>query len=145
MITSKDFDRSILISHLHDQFWSQEYYLAANRVRQWKATKGSGWAGDLFRQMDEIGSVLTEEMPAAFETNAARRLIKSYFRKTQQFCSRGFLERGDLSGHLAMPQRLSMLFEMIEPFEYARKPDYNREMFEFYDDLHQCQLIRPAR
>lgn len=145
MITSKDFDRSILISHLHDQFWSQEYYLAANRVRQWKATKGSGWAGDLFRQMDEIGSVLTEEMPAAFETNAARRLIKSYFRKTQQFCSRGFLERGDLSEHLAMPQRLSMLFEMIEPFEYARKPDYNREMFEFYDDLHQCQLIRPAR
>lgn len=145
MITSKYFDRSILISHLHDQFWSQEYYLAANRVRQWKATKGSGWAGDLFRQMDEIGSVLTEEMPAAFETNAARRLIKSYFRKTQQFCSRGFLERGDLSEHLAMPQRLSMLFEMIEPFEYARKPDYNREMFEFYDDLHQCQLIRPAR
>jgi|TARA_B110000263_G_scaffold139783_1_gene121249 hypothetical protein len=145
MITSKDFDRSILISHLHDQFWSQEYYLAANRVRQWKATKGSGWAGDLFRQMDEIGSVLTEEVPEAFETNAARRLIKSYFRKTQQFCSRGFLERGDLSEHLAMPQRLSMLFEMIEPFEYARKPDYNREMFEFYDDLHQCQLIRPAR
>ncbi|MDE0807580.1 MAG: hypothetical protein OSA24_08590 [Longimicrobiales bacterium] len=114
-------------------------------MRQWKATKGSGWARDLFRQMDEIGSVLTEEMPAAFETNAARRLIKSYFRKTQQFCSRGFLERGDLSEHLAMPQRLSMLFEMIEPFEYARKPDYNREMFEFYDDLHQCQLIRPAR
>jgi hypothetical protein len=145
MITSKDFDRSILISHLHDQFWSQEYYLAANRVRQWKATKGSGWAGDLFRQMDEIGSVLTEEVPEAFETNAARRLIKSYFRKTQQFCSRGFLERGDLSEHLTMPQRLSMLFEMIEPFEYARKPDYNREMFEFYDDLHQCQLIRPAR
>jgi hypothetical protein len=145
MITSKDFDRSILISHLHDQFWSQEYYLAANRVRQWKATKGSGWAGDLFRQMDEIGSVLTEEVPEAFETNVARRLIKSYFRKTQQFCSRGFLERGDLSEHLAMPQRLSMLFEMIEPFEYARKPDYNREMFEFYDDLHQCQLIRPAR
>ena len=145
MITSKDFDRSILISHLHDQFWSQEYYLAASRVRQWKATKGSGWAGDLFRQMDEIGSVLTEEVPEAFETNAARRLIKSYFRKTQQFCSRGFLERGDLSEHLAMPQRLSMLFEMIEPFEYARKPDYNREMFEFYDDLHQCQLIRPAR
>tara|TARA_B110001454_G_C12703962_1_gene427808 strand:- start:1051 stop:1488 length:438 start_codon:yes stop_codon:yes gene_type:complete len=145
MITSKDFDRSILISHLHDQFWSQEYYLAANRVRQWKATKGSGWAGDLFRQMDEIGSVLTEEVPEAFETNAARRLIKSYFRKTQQFCSRGFLERGDLSEHLAMPQRLSMLFGMIEPFEYARKPDYNREMFEFYDDLHQCQLIRPAR
>ena len=145
MITSKDFDRSILISHLHDQFWSQEYYLAANRVRQWKATKGSGWAGDLFRQMDEIGSVLTEEVPEAFETNAARRLIKSYFRKTQQFGSRGFLERGDLSEHLAMPQRLSMLFGMIEPFEYARKPDYNREMFEFYDDLHQCQLIRPAR
>jgi hypothetical protein len=145
MITSKDFDRSILMSHLHDQFWSQEYYLAANRVRQWKATKGSGWAGDLFRQMDEIGSVLTEEVPEAFETNAARRLIKSYFRKTQQFCSRGFLERGDLSEHLTMPQRLSMLFEMIEPFEYARKPDYNREMFEFYDDLHQCQLIRPAR
>ena len=54
-------------------------------------------------------------------TNAARRLIKSYFRKTQQFCSRGFLAPEDLRGHLTMAQRLEMLFEVIEPFERARK------------------------
>ena len=79
------------------------------------------------------------------ETNAARRLIKSYFRKTQQFCNRGFLEAEDLTQHLAMAQRLSMLFEIIEPFEEARKSDYNREMFDFYDHLHDGHLLRPGR
>jgi hypothetical protein len=145
MVIPKNFDRSILMSHLHDQFWSQEYYLAANRVRDWKATKGPGWAEDLFRKIDQVDSDPNQEKREALETNASRRLIKSYFRKTQQFCNRGFLERGDLSEHLAMPQRLSMLFEIIEAFEYARKPDYNREMFDFYDNLHQSQLIRPGR
>jgi hypothetical protein len=38
-----------------------------------------------------------------------------------------------------------MLFEVIEPFEQARKEDYNREMFDFYDDLHAGLLERPAR
>jgi hypothetical protein len=44
-----------------------------------------------------------------------------------------------------MAQRLEMLFEIIEPFEGARKTDYNREMFDFYDDLHSGNLKRPAR
>ena len=145
MAIPKHFDRSILISHLHDQFWSQEYYLAANKLKDWKATKGTGWAKDLFRKIDEVDSDVTQEKREVLETNASRRLIKSYFRKTQQFCSRGFLERGDLSEHLAMPQRPSMLFEIIEVFEYAREPDYNREMFDFYDDLHRVQLFRPGR
>ena len=78
-------------------------------------------------------------------TNAARRLIKSYFRKTQQFCSRGFLAPEDLRDHLTMAQRLEILFEIIEPFERARKADYNREMFDFYDDLHRGELERPER
>jgi hypothetical protein len=38
-----------------------------------------------------------------------------------------------------------MLFEVIEPFEGARKADYNREMFDFYDELHRCKLNRPER
>ena len=145
MATQENFDRTILISHLHDQFWSNEYYLAATRVRNWKATKGSDWAKDLFDKIEKVDSVPDEEAREALITNAARRLIKSYFRKTQQLCSRGFLELEDLSQHLAMPQRLSMLFEIIEPFEEARKNDYSREMFDFYDDLHKSQLVRPSR
>ena len=145
MVTQENFDRTILISHLHDQFWSNEYYLAATRVRNWKATKGSDWAKDLFDKIEKVDSVPDEEAREALKTNAARRLIKSYFRKTQQLCSRGFLELEDLSQHLAMPQRLSMLFEIIEPFEEARKNDYSREMFDFYDDLHKSQLVRPSR
>tara|TARA_B100000586_G_C19967291_1_gene366330 strand:- start:52 stop:489 length:438 start_codon:yes stop_codon:yes gene_type:complete len=145
MATQENFDRTILISHLHDQFWSNEYYLAAIRVRNWKATKGSDWAKDLFDKIEKVDSVADEEAREALKTNAARRLIKSYFRKTQQLCSRGFLELEDLSQHLAMPQRLSMLFEIIEPFEEARKNDYSREMFDFYDDLHKSQLVRPSR
>ncbi|SVE20495.1 uncharacterized protein METZ01_LOCUS473349 [marine metagenome] len=145
MATKENLDRTILISHLHDQFWSNEYYLAATRVRNWKATKGSDWAKDLFDKIEKVDSVPDEEAREALKTNAARRLIKSYFRKTQQLCSRGFLELEDLSQHLAMPQRLSMLFEIIEPFEEARKNDYSREMFDFYDDLHKSQLVRPSR
>ena len=41
--------------------------------------------------------------------------------------------------------RISMLFEIIEPFEEARKSDYNREMFDFYDHLHDGHLFRPGR
>jgi len=44
-----------------------------------------------------------------------------------------------------MAQRLEMLFEIIEPFEGARKADYSREMFDFYDELHRCKLGRPGR
>ena len=44
-----------------------------------------------------------------------------------------------------MPQRLKTLFQIIEPFEQARDPEYNREMFDFYDDLHRGELERPVR
>ena len=44
-----------------------------------------------------------------------------------------------------MPKRLEILFEIIEPFERARKADYNREMFDFYDDLHRGEFERPGR
>jgi len=143
--------RALLISHLHDQFWSEEYYLAAKLVREWKGAGTDDWASDLFRELDAVDAMpedgaLSEERCRLVErTNAARRLIKSYFRKTQQFCSRGFLAPEDLRGHLTMAQRLEMLFEIIEPFERARKEDYNREMFDFYDDLHGRELERPGR
>ena len=145
MTGSEPTERTLLISHLHDQFWSEEYYLAAKLVRRWKGDGRDDWAGDLFRELDRVGALPEERRRIVERTNAARRLIKSYFRKTQQFCSRGFLESEDLRGHLTMAQRLEMLFEVIEPFERARTEDYKREMFDFYDDLHRGELERPGR
>lgn len=95
--------------------------------------------------MDHLDDLPEVERNQAVEVNAGRRLIKSYFRKTQQLCVRGFLSKDDLREHLTMPQRLETLFEIIEPFEAARKADYNREMFDFYDALHGGELARPSR
>ena len=142
---SEPTERALLISHLHDQFWSEEYRQAAELLRQWSGGGKDDWAGDLFRDLDRLATLPEERCRVVESTNAARRLIKSYFRKTQQFCSRGFLEAEDLRGHLTMAQRLTMLFEIIEPFERARKADYDREMFDFYDDLHRRELERPGR
>ncbi len=145
MAGSEPTERALLISHLHDQFWSEEYYQAAGLVRQWSGGGNGDWAADLFRELDRLGALPEERRLIVQRTNAARRLIKSYFRKTQQFCDRGFLEPEDLRSHLTMAQRLEMLFEIIELFEGARKPDYNREMFDFYDELHRGKLERPGR
>lgn len=145
MTESERTERALLISRLHDQFWSDEYYQAATLVRQWKGEGGGDWAGDLFRELDPLAALPEGRREIVELTNGARRLIKSYFRKTQQLCSRGFLEPEDLRDHLTMAQRLEMLFEIIEPFERARKEDYNREMFDFYDDLHRGELERPER
>jgi len=142
---SESTERATLISHLHDQFWSEEYYRAAGLVRRWSDGEGADWARELFNELDRPGALSADRRRLVERTNAARRLIKSYFRKTQQFCSRGFLEPEDLREHLAMPQRLGMLFEIIEPFEQARKAEYDREMFNFYDDLHRGELKRPGR
>ncbi len=138
-------ERALLISHLHDQFWSEEYRQAAELVRTWSDSVEVDWAGDLFRELDRVGTLPEERRRTVERTNAARRFIKSRFRKTQQFCSRGFLAPEDLRDHLTMAQRLEMLFEIIEPFEQARKADYDREMFDFYDDLHGGALARPGR
>ena len=149
MTGSESTERALLISHLHDQFWSEEYYQAADMVRRWSAGGDRGgngdWAGELFQELDRLEALSEERRRVVERTNSARRLIKSYFRKTQQFCSQGFLEPEDLRGHLTMAQRLEMLFEIIEPFERARKTDYNREMFDFYDELHGGKLERPRR
>lgn len=145
MTGSEPTERALLISHLHDQFWSEEYRQAAELVRQWSGGENVDWAADLFRQLDRLGALPEGQRLVVERTNAARRLIKSHFRKTQQFCSRGFLEAEDLRGYLTMAQRLEILFEIIEPFEGARKSDYNREMFDFYDDLHCRKLERPGR
>jgi len=142
---SEPTERALLISHLHDQFWSEEYYLAAQLVRQWRGGGTDDWAADLFRELDGVVDLPEQRHGLVERTNAARRLIKSYFRKTHQFCSRGFLAPEDLRDHLTMAQRLEILFEIIEPFERARKGDYNREMFDFYDDLHRGELERPER
>ena len=138
-------ERALLISHLHDQFWSKEYYEAAELVREWSGGENRDWAADLFRELDRLGALPEARRLVVERTNAARRLIKSYFRKTQQFCSHGFLEPEDLRSYLTMARRLEMLFEIIEPFEGARQPDYNREMFDFYDELHRGKLERPER
>lgn len=142
---SEPTERALLISHLHDQFWSEEYYRAAELVRRWSGGGGGEWAGELFNELDRLGALPEERRRLVERTNAARRLIKSYFRKTQQFCSRGFLKPEDLRDHLTMAQRLELLFEIIEPFERARKPEYEREVFDFYDDLHRGELKRPGR
>jgi hypothetical protein len=142
---SEPTERALLISHLHDQFWSEEYYQAAELVRQWRGGENGDWMADLFRELDRLGALPEERRRIVKRTNAARRLIKSYFRKTQQLCDRGFLEPEDLRDHLTMAQRLEVLFEIIEPFEGARKADYNREMFDFYDRLHRGKLERPGR
>ena len=144
-------ERGLLISHLHDQFWSDDYYRAVGHVRRWVKERGEDWAAELFDTLDamedrpEMGDRPEEEQRVVRETNAARRLIKSYFRKTQQLRARGFLEAEDLREHLTMPQRLRILFQIIEPFEQARDPEYNREMFDFYDELHARELERPVR
>ena len=137
--------RGILISHLHDQFWSDGYYRAAQAVRAWRSTRGPDWADDLFRRLDEVDGGGADEGDEAVRVNAGRRLIKSYFRKTHQLCARGLLEEADLREHLTMAQRLRTLFEIIEPFEVARKEDYDREMFDFYDRLHGFEMERPCR
>ena len=49
----------------------------------------------------------------------------------------GFWNRRILGVTLRWLNVLEMLFEIIELFEGARKPDYNREMFDFYDELHR--------
>jgi len=145
MTESEPTERSLLISHLHDQFWSEEYYQAAKLVRHWSGHEGSDWAVDLFHGVDRLDTLPEARRRIVERTNAARRLIKSYFRKTQQLCMRGFLEAEDLRGHLTMAQRLEMLFQIIEPLEEARKPNYDREMFDFYDELHLGELQRPKR
>ena len=145
MTESESPERALLISHLHDQFWSEEYYQAAELVRRWRSGGGCDWSGELFNELDRLSALPEERRRLVERTNAARRLIKSYFRKAHQFCSRGFLDPEDLRGHLTMPQRLEMLFGIIEPFERARKEEYGREMFDFYDDLHRGELERPER
>ena len=114
-------------------------------MRGWFDRYGEEFPTTLFRRMDHLEELSKVERVQAVEVNAGRRLIKSYFRKTQQLCKRGFLSEDDLREHLTMPQRLKTLFEIIEPFEAARKADYDREMFDFYDALHGGELARPLR
>ncbi len=137
--------RGLLISSLHDDFWSDEYYRAAQVVRGWRDKYGSDFPSELFGRLERAEHLSDEELREVTEANAGRRPIKSCFRKTQQLCARGFLTEDDLREHLTMPPRLETLFEIIEPFEVARKLDYNREMFDFYDALHVGELERPAR
>ena len=79
---SESTERALLISHLHDQFWSEEYYRAAELVRQWSGGRAGDWAGELFNELDRLGALPEERRRLVERTNAARRLIKSYFRKT---------------------------------------------------------------
>jgi len=138
-------ERGLLISHLHDQFWSRDYYEAAQIVRRWKNDRGGEWAAEFFLLLRDLPSLPEIERDLVERTNAARRLIKSYFRKAQQLCSRGLITEDDLREHLTMPQRLEILFLIIEPLERARSADYKREVFEFYDGLHGRGLERPER
>ncbi|RMH23510.1 MAG: hypothetical protein D6701_00210, partial [Gemmatimonadetes bacterium] len=137
--------RALLVSHLHDQFWSDDYYRAARAIRAWKAERGEGWARALFDAIERLDTLPPDERARVEAVNRGRRFVKSCFRKTQQMCARGYLREDDLREHLTMPQRLRTLFEIIEPFERARDPAYRREMFDFYDALHGGTLERPER
>ena len=73
MTESEPTERSLLISHLHDQFWSDEYYRAAQLVRRWSGAEGGDWAADLFRDLDRLGTLSEERRRIVERTNAARR------------------------------------------------------------------------
>ena len=51
MTGSEPTERALLISHLHDQFWSEQYYLAAQLVRQWSGGGTADWAGPVFTKL----------------------------------------------------------------------------------------------
>lgn len=114
-------------------------------MRDWRDQRGKDFPAALFHRMEHLEELPMAEREEAVEVNAGRRLIKSFFRKTQQLCVRGFLSEDDLREHLTMPKRLETLFEIIEPFEAARKAGYDREMFDFYDALHRGEVGRPSR
>lgn len=124
--------RGQLISILYNEYWSEAYLTAVEAVRSWQRRHGDNYAekfGEMRRNKDTLS---LEEKENLERVDKTRRLIKGYFRKTQQLYSEGYLTKKDVTKLLCPPHRVTVLIDLIEPFEPQIDPNYAREMYDFF-------------
>lgn len=144
--------RGQLVSDLHNQHWSNRYYRANTIILLWVNKFGSPEYVNVFQKwyklersqaVDKLNKTEEKEYRDYQEVNKARRIIKGYFRKTQQLSDAGFLKKKDVKNILCPKHRVSdELFAYIIQFEYAingLSPSATL-FYQYYAKLHNLKL-----
>lgn len=134
-----------LLSSLYNEYWSDIYLESVNTLDEWHKKHSDESAKKLAEMKRQRNSLPENDQREFDQVDKARRRVKSYFRKTQQFCTAKYLAETDIKKLLCPEWKIPILFDSIEPLDYEINPEYVREMYDFFDGLHGRKIPRPLR
>ncbi|HEX8211704.1 MAG TPA: hypothetical protein VF584_16135 [Longimicrobium sp.] len=111
-----------LYSTYYTEYGTPEMLRALRRLRQFREEHGEHFALKWKQALDQ-----GEEW--AHQVDLARRAVKVYFVRAHRLYETGYASKKFLRA-VATVDGLSVLFEIIEPLEYALNPVYDAQRFE---------------
>jgi hypothetical protein len=135
--------RAALIAALLNDYWSDEYRVAAQGVRVWQKQRGDDFA-DSFQQLWVKQARFSGGEKETFELiEPHRRRVKGYFQKAYELAQAGYVKEKDARDVLCTPVRVELLLEVIEPLEPTERYRPHEGLYDFFDKLHGRKLVRP--
>ena len=111
-----------LFSRFMEEYGTPQMLTALRTLRNWKAKQG-----DEFEE--KYRKALGEADPNVHKVEQARRLVKFYFLKALRLYEAGFVTQRFLK-EVAAVDGVNILYDIVEPLEYALNPAYNKSKFE---------------
>ena len=129
-----------LFSRFMEEYGAYEMVTALRNLRNWKAENGDEFEEKWRKALDNSES-------QAHEVDKSRRLVKFYFLKALRLYTSGFVSKKFLKQVISV-DGINILFEIVEPLEYALNPAYNKSNFKKLKTLCKSKgtgrLIRPV-
>lgn len=128
-----------LFSRFMEEYSAPQMLTALRKLRNWEAKHGTKFE-------EEYRKGLEKGDPNAHEVDQARRHVKFYFLKALRLYEARLVKQRFLK-EVAAVDGINILYDIVEPLEYALNPAYNKSKF---DQLRKIcgragtrRLIRP--
>jgi len=111
-----------LFARFMEEYSAPQMLTALRTLRNWKTEQG-----DEFEE--KYRKALEEADPNAYGVDQARRHVKFYFLKALRLYEAGFVTQRFLK-EVATVDGINILYDIVEPLEYALNPAYDKSKFE---------------
>ncbi len=116
-----------LFSNLYAEYCRQDMLDALRLLRDWKSSNPGEFEHIWKKKLDSSDA-------AAYEVDKARRYVKGYFMRAVRIYQAGYASKRFVR-EVCSVDGINILYDIVEPIEYALNPDYDKSKFELIREI----------